>query len=58
MQLEKNRLVLLPQLVQFSSNLVSIFWHLDKSGFFMLHSLYKFLNSGDSVFSYFDLFGL
>jgi zinc-binding in reverse transcriptase len=46
MRLEKNRLLLLLRSLQFHAHPDSIFWHLEKSSFFTVQSLYKFLNSG------------
>jgi zinc-binding in reverse transcriptase len=46
MCIEKTRLLSIISNMQLSSDLNSIFWYLDKSGIFTVHSMYKFLNSG------------
>jgi hypothetical protein len=46
MRIEKTKLLALCQSLQFSGHADSAIWHLDKSGLYSVHSLYKFLNSG------------
>jgi hypothetical protein len=46
MRVEKTRLLFILSNLHLSSDFDSIFWHLDKSGLFNVHSMYKFLNSG------------
>jgi zinc-binding in reverse transcriptase len=46
MLVEKTRLLFILSNLHLSSDSDSIFWHLDKSGLFTVHYMYKFLNSG------------
>jgi hypothetical protein len=46
MRLEKTRLTLLLHSIQFFSNSDTVYWNLDKSEIYSVHSLYKFINSG------------
>jgi zinc-binding in reverse transcriptase len=45
MRVEKNKLLLLLRYVQFQLQPDSAIWHLEKSDLYIVHSLYKFLNS-------------
>jgi zinc-binding in reverse transcriptase len=46
MRVEKTRLLFILFNLHLSSDYDSIFWHLDKSSLFTVHSMYKFLNYG------------
>jgi hypothetical protein len=45
MRLEKNQLTLLLHFINFSSISDTVYWNLDKSELYLVHSLYKFSNS-------------
>jgi zinc-binding in reverse transcriptase len=46
MRIEKNKLILICQSLYFTTQADSIYWHLDKSELYTVHSSYNFLNSG------------